>query len=62
MRKRSTAGRIVATVIAVLLCILLVKLFGYSFWKIALFFILSLFAGDFIAEFMEKRGWFGRKR
>jgi uncharacterized membrane protein YgaE (UPF0421/DUF939 family) len=62
MRRRSTAGRIAAAVIAIVFCVLLVKLFGDSFWEIVLFFVLSLFAGDFIAEFMEKKGWLGRKR
>ena len=55
-------GRIVATVIAVLLCVLLTKLFGDSLWKVVIFFIISLFAGDFIAEWLERWGLFGRKR
>lgn len=62
MRRRTRSGRIVAAIIAVLLCILLSKLFSDSFWQILLFFILSLFAGDFIAEWLEKRGWIGRKK
>ncbi|KIL37766.1 hypothetical protein SD70_30845 [Gordoniibacillus kamchatkensis] len=62
MKRRSRARQIAAAVIAVLLCILLVKLFSDSFWQIVLFFVLSLFAGDFVAEFMEKKGWFGRKK
>jgi hypothetical protein len=62
MRRRTRTGRIVAAVFAVVLCVLLVKLFGDSIWEIALFFILSLFAGDFIAEWLEKRGWLGRKK
>jgi general stress protein CsbA len=62
MRKRSVSGRIAAAIIAIVLCVLLVKLFSDSFWEIVLFFVLSLLAGDFIAEFMEKKGWLGRKR
>lgn len=62
MKRRSRAGRAAAVVIAVLLSLLLVKLLGYSFWKMVLYFILSLFAGDFIAEWLEKRGLLGRKR
>jgi F0F1-type ATP synthase assembly protein I len=62
MRKRTLAGRIAATVIAVLLCVLLSKLFGDSLWEVVIFFVISLFAGDFIAEWMERWGWFGRKR